>query len=519
MKYIENRRMLNVTSGLFVCSLLLFAGCGGWGGDGTSPPPPPPPPPPPTSDSDLRAIITEKGLTGDPSIGRNLPSINDPLAQLGKLLFFSKSLSGEFDTACASCHHPALAGGDGLSLPVGTGALDPDVVGPGRVTADGLPNVGRHSPTVFNIGMYDAGLFHDARIESIGKEAGRNGAGSGIRTPESPLGMADPDTGETLPAAQAGFPVLVPSEMRGRLMPGASSDALRDHLASRIGDYGSGRGEIPDNNWLDAFQAAFMSGEPANQLITFDNIALAIAEYERSMVFIETPWKRYVEGDNDAIPEDAKEGAILFFTDAPEGAGCGTCHGGDFFTDERLATVAFPQIGPGAGDGADADDDYGREQQTSVATDRFRFRTPTLLNITETAPYSHAGVYVSLEEVVNHYAVPKITFQDFRDAGSVCSIPQFSNRADCDTLYPRMPAYFAAAMDKVEEERISVPGATFPDIRNLPLSDVTKIQAFLRTLTDPCVTDRACVAPWIPEASEAPDGNQLNAVDVDGNPL
>ncbi|MDJ0919320.1 MAG: cytochrome c peroxidase, partial [Woeseiaceae bacterium] len=63
-------------------------------------------------------MIAAQGLTGDPTTGRDLPSINDPLAQLGKLLFFSKSLSGDFDTACASCHHPALGGGDGLALPV-----------------------------------------------------------------------------------------------------------------------------------------------------------------------------------------------------------------------------------------------------------------------------------------------------------------------------------------------------------------------------------------------------------------
>ena len=82
-----------------------------------------------------------------------------------------------------------------------------------------------------------------------------------------------------------------------------------------------------------------------------------------------------------------------------------------------------------------------------------------------------------------------------------------------------MVGQFATAMDKVEMERMSDPDATFPDISNLPQSDFPKMRAFLRTLTDPCVTDRACLAPWIPEASEAPDGNQLNAVDGGGNPL
>ena len=519
MKSIQKMLRVDVSKGLAATLFVVLAGCGG-GGGGTPPPPPiVSPPPPVTIDDEVRDIITAKGLTGDPTTGRGLPSISDPLAQLGKLLFFSKSLSGDFDTACASCHHPSLGGGDGLSLPVGTGALQTDLVGPGRATADGLPNVGRHSQSVFNIGMYDAGLFHDSRIESIGKEPGRNGNGSGIRTPDSVLGVADPAAGDSLPAAQARFPVTEPTEMRGGLMPGASNDEVRDHLAARIGDYGSGQGEIGNNNWLDVFQTAFVSAEPAEQLITFENIALAIAEYQRSMVFVDTPWKRYVEGDLSAINTTAKQGAILFFTDAPGGAGCGACHGGDFFTDERHTTIAFPQIGPGKGVGTNGDDDFGREQQSSDAADRFRFRTPTLLNISETAPYSHAGAYTSIEDAVNHYAVPEIIFLNFLDRGGVCSLPQFRSRGDCDSLYPDMASRFAIALDKVEEEQISDPDATFPNIRHLDQSDFPKIRTFLATLTDPCVTDRACLAPWIPDSSEAPDDHQLNAVDRDGNPL
>jgi len=43
--------------------------------------------------------------------------------------------------------------------------------------------------------------------------------------------------------------------------------------------------------------------------------------------------------------------------------------------------------------------------------------------------------------------------------------------------------------------------------------------AFLEALTDPCTQDRACLAAWIPDPSEAPDDNQLNAVDINGNAL
>lgn len=466
-------------------------------------------------------MITANSLVGDPTTGRTLPSINDPLAQLGKLLFFSKSLSGDLDTACASCHHPALGGGDGLALPVGTGAVNPDVLGPGRTRPDGLPNVGRHSQSVFNVGLYDEALFWDSRVESIGKEAGQNGTGSGIRTPESALNDADPlvAAGTTLVAAQARFPVVVPEEMRGSFMPGASDEALRQRLAARIGDYGDGAGELPNNNWLAEFQTAFASALPADQLITFDNIALAIGEYQRSMIFVDTPWKAYVEGDASAISDSAKEGALLFFGDtADEDLGCGACHGGDFFTDERSTITGFPQIGPGKGDGANGDEDFGREQQTGDSQHRFMFRTPTLLNTLATAPYGHSGAY-TFDGATAHYFLPEDTFDDELPLGSVCGLDQFANNPDCATLFPNVEINSRSALQRAIQRRSVDPDSTIADLAFSPPSDAPPVFAFLRTLTDPCTLDRSCLAPWIPDPTEAPDDNQLNAIDINGNPL
>lgn len=499
-------------------SLILSTACGG-GGGGTATPTPPPPAL--SLDQQLRAVIDDQGLTGDPSAGRNLPSINDPLPQLGMLLFFSKSLSGDLDTACASCHHPALGGGDGLALPVGTGAVNPDVVGPGRTRSDGLPNVGRHSQSVFNAGLFDQGMFWDSRIESIGKEAGQNGAGSEIRTPDSALNAGDPlvPAGATLAAAQARFPVTVPEEMRGSLMPGADGEAVRQHLAARIGDYGTGQGELDDNGWLAEFQQAFVSAEPAEQLITFDNIALALAEYQRSMVFVDTPWKAYVEGDDSAISADAKEGALLFFRDISEGGvACAQCHSGDFFTDERQTIVGFPQIGPGKGDGASGDQDFGREHQTGDPADRFRFRTTPLLNLDATAPYTHSGLF-GPAAALGHYFIPEVMFDDFIAAGGVCSLEQFADHPDCNTLFPNVTQNSNAALVAAIAARSSDPDAAFPDNIASPPSDGPPLVAFLAALNDPCTTDRACLAPWIPEPSEAPDDHQLNATDSEGNPL
>lgn len=469
-------------------------------------------------DTTLRALINREGLTGDASGNRSLPDINTPLAELGKKLFFSKSLGGDFDAACVSCHHPALGGADDLSLPVGTGAANPDRLGAGRTHAQtGLPNVPRNAPTVFNMGLFDSGLFWDSRVESFGKEPEANGSRSDIRTPDVALGNADPNAGETLPAAQSRFPVAADTEMRGtRFEAGNNNDAVRAHLAARIGAYGIGANELAVNAWLPEFQAAFGAGT-AQQLITFDRIAEAIAAYERSMDFTAHPFSNYIRGNLTAISDAQKRGAILFLRDTDEGGGgCVNCHAGDRFTDEDHHTVAFPQFGPGKDDGNA--DDFGRGRETGLAADRYRYRTPSLLNVEVTAPYGHAGAYETLGQVLAHYNNPNGTVTTFFDDGGACTLNQFAGRADCATLYPASRANSTAALRKLQQERADNT-SQFPDT-NLNNAQRADLVAFLTALTDPCVESRTCLAPWIADTgNRGPDNQQLNARDAQGNLL
>jgi cytochrome c peroxidase len=237
------------------------------------------------------------------------------------------------------------------------------------------------------------------------------------------------------------------------------------------------------------------------------------------LIFVDTPWKAYVEGDNDAIGEAEKEGALLFFRDpAAGGLGCAACHSGDFFTNERSTIVGFPQTGPGMGDGGDGDRDFGRERQTGNAQDRFRFRTPTLLNVAATAPYGHVGI-LDLVLAAQHYFQPSITRDDAVPGGSVCGIPQFAENPDCETLFPNTSRNSRETLAQAIEQRDIDSTITFPDLTDRPIAEGQQLLLFLETLTDPCTQDRACLAPWIPEPSEAPDDNQLDAVDANRNPL
>jgi cytochrome c peroxidase len=473
----------------------------------------------------IRSLATVLGHTGDPTTGRTLPAITDPKAQLGMKLFFSKALSGDKDTACASCHHPALAGGDALSLPIGVGAVDPDVVGPGRVhgdtvaggTYDGGPTVPRNSPTTFNVGLVDQVLYLDGRVESYGKIARANGVNSfGIVTPDS-VDRASPDpntVNDNLPMALARFEVTTSEVLQGfGSFAGLDHDTVRSHLQQRIGDYGDLLGDLVPNNWLAEFQAGFESTEtdPA-VLITFDHIVEAIAEYERSQIFVNTPWSAFIKGDDNAISLAARRGALVFMlTKAKGGAGCAGCHRGDLFTDQYYHVLGMPQIGRGKGDGDTGSDDFGRNRVTGTDSDKYAFRTPSLLNVTETGPWGHDGAFTTLEAAVRYHLDPQTAFDAYDVNQLEASIFSSGQTADMQTNTQN-------ALDTLASNRTK----GIVSIQNVELTDeqIADLMAFLSTLTDPCVTNRACLDPWIPDTGDSgPDGLQLNAKDEQGNLL
>lgn len=449
-------------------------------------------------DQELTALINQHQLTGDPSTGRDIPSIDSPKAQLGMRLFFSKALGGEQDTACVSCHHPFLGGGDDLSLSIGVGAHNPDLLGPGRTHPAGHPAVPRNAPTTFNMALWDDFIFWDGRIESLTKTPGKNGSDGGIITPDS-AGVADPKAGTTLTSAQARFPVTSVEEMRGDYAQGESNQVLRTRLQERMVN------DLPrPDYWLNMFKAVYGDGaEPADggkSLVTDVTIFDAIAEYERSQVFVNTPWKRYVQGDENAISDEAKQGALLFFRPYENGgANCVACHSGDVFTDERFYTLAAPQLGEGGRGGPENSGDLGRGDVTGNAADNFAFRTPSLLNVEETGPYTHAGAYLSLEEVIAHHLSPALSVQNY-NYGRVTQL-----NPGIDIAFTEQNTQAALTQLEQDQQAGRTPLRTMSNLLNA--TSIGQLSAFLKTLTDPCVKSNACLADWVPPAGEDPNVN------------
>ncbi|MGJ8682743.1 cytochrome-c peroxidase [Paraglaciecola sp.] len=453
----------------------------------------------------LKELIAEQNLNGDASLGRALPNIEEPIAQLGKKLFFTKGLGGDKDSACVTCHHPVLGGGDNLSLSIGVGSEIDDMLGEGRFHDsasehyDGGPTVPRNAPTTFNLGMWDKFMFHDGRVESMGKTQGVNGAdGMGIRTPDSEFGTADLHAGDNLAEAQARFPVTSPEEMRGFIFAaGKSNSELRTELENRI---------TLEGDWDEEFVNVF-----GDNAITYARIAKAIGEYERSQVFINTPFKAFLEGDDTALSPSAIRGGLLFFGNSEQGgANCASCHSGDFFTDEAHHVTASPQIGRGKGsdNGVTKTDDFGRFLVTKDPADMYRFRTPSLLNVEVTGPWGHAGANTTLEGAVRHSLNPAKAFVDY-DFSQLEASVQVSDM-QINTQF--------AVNQLIENQNNNVPNV----LRNFEFveQDVKDLVEFLHGLTDPCVKNRECLSPWVSEGlDEDPDGMRLNAIDQSGNAL
>lgn len=492
---------------------LALAACGG-GGD---PPVAGPllPQPSALDDEVLSLAKTTLGLAGEPASPRGATQVrpdDDALVKLGELLFFSQTLAAGYDVSCGTCHHPDFAGGDGLSLPVGVAATNAATVGPGREVdaardldpaADGGPNMHRNSLTTFNAVLLDRALMYDGRVHVLEDIAVPGGHGQLVQTPESGQ-RSDPDPVSGLLEFTVKSPIVNDNEMRGFLYTEyGTAPEYREHLIQRLrGDVDTEYNSDPNGpaNWLERFRLAFASpGAAADEVITIANVQRALAAYVASQVFVDTPWRDYLGGDLDAISDEAKRGALLFLeSPADGGLGCASCHAGDRLTDEEFHNVGFPQIGRGF-QRAD-NSDLGHFLTTQDPSDLNAFRTPSLLNVAETAPYGHAGSFERLEDAIAYHADPRggVDTFDF----SLADLAQFRGLG---VVYERAEPHTRAAI-----AASSFTAAEFMlPARALYVYEIVRLVAFLESLNDRCVTSLSCIGQWTPAADEDPDGNQL----------
>ena len=314
------------------------------------------------------------------------PVVRPALVHLGQALAFDKILSGNRDIACMTCHLPALGTGDFRSLSIGQGAtglgasrVHPDrtlypskctsVVQSPREQADvlgraDLPGRRRHFPHPGRSRdhiRHDAGIRVRYHLDAADVSGALTRGNAGVRTATSWRAISNDEPGQIWQA-----------------------------LMARLG-------AIPE--YRNLFEKAYPGQRFDN--MTFAHASNAMAGFLLSkLAFSNTPWDRFLAGDDGAMTTVQLQGAKSFMTTGR----CAGCHNGPALTDNKFHNVAVAQFGPGQGDGPSRRDDFGRVRVTGNAADRYAFRTPPLRNVELTAPYGHDGAFFSLREFVAHYS-------------------------------------------------------------------------------------------------------------------
>ncbi|MGA2631020.1 MAG: cytochrome c peroxidase [Terriglobia bacterium] len=156
---------------------------------------------------------------------------------------------------------------------------------------------------------------------------------------------------------------------------------------------------MADPSYKAEFKKAFGS-----DVITYEMVEKCIASFERTVVSGNSPFDRYMYGgDKKALSASAKRGLEVFRN--PKKGNCAVCHTIDekyaLFTDNK-----FHNLGVGVKlniNGETELTDLGRFKITNVESDKGAFKTPSLRNLTLTAPYMHDGSHKNLKEVIDFY--------------------------------------------------------------------------------------------------------------------
>ena len=222
------------------------------------------------------------------------PSTSEKV-ELGKLLFWDPILSGNFDVACATCHHPDKGWADNLTTSLGVGGVG---LGENRFGGEVIK---RNAPTIINTafngidvdGNYDpseTAMFWDNRSNSL--------------------------------EAQALEPIKSGDEMRGDVY---SADDAISVVSERLAN-------IPE--YVTLFNNAFGPGTT----IDGDKIGKAIAAYERSIIANNSRFDQYARGDDEALDVQEIRGLNAFIE-----MNCTACHSGPMFSDYELHNLGVPQ--------------------------------------------------------------------------------------------------------------------------------------------------------------------------------
>ncbi len=290
--------------------------------------------------------------------------ISNRKAELGKKIFFDKTLSNPEGQACASCHAPEKAFSDPLGSLVSEGAvkgLFGKRNGPSIMYAMFTPPLNYNADD----STYVGGLFLDGRTNSLQEQALK--------------------------------PFLSNVEMNMK-------DVHAIVAKVKNADYYS--------------ELTTLYGNTVSDDVLMTYVADAIANFEQTKIFqpFTSKYDYYLKGQAQFTAQELN--GLKLFQDTAKGK-CANCHitdrdevaGNALFTDFTYDNIGVPknsnnpflQLGPPFNDLGVNFIDYGLAVTVNSSAENGKFKVPTLRNVAVTAPYFHNGFYTTLEEAVHFY--------------------------------------------------------------------------------------------------------------------
>ena len=342
----------------------------------------------------LSTVLAQHGFTGtagssmEKRLGRK---IDNQLADLGRNLFHDPVVGLNNDNSCSGCHSATAGFGDTQSIAIGI--ENNLIVGPDRTG----PRNQRRTPMAANTALFP-NLMWNSRFAALSFDPFDNNLGFMFPLPE---GLTLSDKSHLL-VAQAFIPPTERVEAAGFVFPGDNFD-LRAEVIRRINEVAEYR------KLFGKIYPEVKAGGP----ITYDMFAQAIAEFEFTLVFANAPLDRFARGEKNAMTDDEKRGALLFFGSA----NCVACHAvsgqsSEMFSDFQTHVVGVPQIAPEPGnpaagnvtfDGPGQNEDFGLEQVTFNSNDRYKFRTSPIRNVAVQPTFFHNGAFTRLEDAIRFH--------------------------------------------------------------------------------------------------------------------
>jgi cytochrome c peroxidase len=319
--------------------------------------------------------------------------------ELGRIFFEEKILSGNNDMACINCHLDKFGSTDGLPIAVGVKgegeSKDRYFHGKGiLVQRNALALHGRAEKDFKN-------FFWDGRIQStdnfiiskFGKKISNK-----FKSPLSVASILPIMERDELIGKSNFFDNNKFSEAIGDKIYVDKYNILTELLKEKI--YKNGNSKILVLlKELNISQQDFEIADIGNAIASFIEFKFPL---ER------TRYDDFLDGNIESFSKNEKEGMLLFF-----GKGrCYSCHNGTFFTNFSFSSIGTPQgyFGPQS-----RHRDIGRANVTNRYEDFYKFRVPSLLKISKTAPYGHNGAFKNLEEVIVQHFNPLSFYLNNKD--------------------------------------------------------------------------------------------------------